>query len=149
MIPFITFESSALFLPLHATECTQDMCVGDDYSAQQEIRYHEMKFVALQQLCPLAWSQPHLWMRCFLQTRYGFKAHKFHAANVNSKEEYDAKFGSDLFITVSWLVCRSLFKNRFTSYQNIRDTCSWASWVVHGLNFLMGITGYRRVWPHL
>ncbi|KAG0627065.1 hypothetical protein M758_2G171300 [Ceratodon purpureus] len=34
-----------------------------------------------------------------LEKRYGFKAHTFHAANVNSKEEYDAKFGSDLFIT--------------------------------------------------
>lgn len=34
-----------------------------------------------------------------LESRYGFKSHKFHAADVNSKEEYDAKFGSDLFIT--------------------------------------------------
>jgi hypothetical protein len=35
-----------------------------------------------------------------LQKRYGFKAHVFHAAGFNSKKEYEAKHGSDLFITV-------------------------------------------------
>nr|CAD32963.1 phosphoadenosine-phosphosulphate reductase [Physcomitrium patens] len=34
-----------------------------------------------------------------VEERYGFKAHVFHAADVNNKEAYDAKFGSDLFIT--------------------------------------------------
>lgn len=36
-----------------------------------------------------------------MQNRYGFKAHVFHAAGVDSKEDYNAKFGSDLFMTVS------------------------------------------------
>lgn len=36
-----------------------------------------------------------------MQNRYGFKAHAFHAAGMDSKEDYNAKFGSDLFLTVS------------------------------------------------
>ncbi len=36
-----------------------------------------------------------------LQKRYGFKAHVFHADGLNNKKEYEAKHGSDLFITVS------------------------------------------------
>jgi len=36
-----------------------------------------------------------------LQKRYGFKAHVFHADGFNNKKEYEAKHGSDLFITVS------------------------------------------------
>lgn len=33
-----------------------------------------------------------------LEKRYGFKAHVFHAAGVNGKEEYSEKYGTDLFI---------------------------------------------------
>lgn len=58
----------------------------------------------LQQLFAFALSEAHLRKCCCLQKRYGFKAHTFHAADVNSKEEYDAKFGSDLFITVSGFI---------------------------------------------
>lgn len=36
-----------------------------------------------------------------MQNRYRFKAHTFHAAGVDSKEDYNSKFGSDLFLTVS------------------------------------------------
>lgn len=36
-----------------------------------------------------------------MQNRYGFKAHAFHAAGMDSKEDYNAKYGSDLFLTVS------------------------------------------------
>lgn len=32
------------------------------------------------------------------EARYGFKAEVFHAADVSSKDEFNAKFGSDLFI---------------------------------------------------
>lgn len=34
-----------------------------------------------------------------MEERYGFKSHFFHAADVNNKNEYAAKYGSDLFIT--------------------------------------------------
>jgi phosphoadenosine phosphosulfate reductase len=34
-----------------------------------------------------------------VEKRYGFKAHVFHADGFNNKEEYEAKHGSDLFIT--------------------------------------------------
>lgn len=33
-----------------------------------------------------------------MEERYGFKARVFHAADVNSKEEYTDKYGTDLFI---------------------------------------------------
>ena len=36
-----------------------------------------------------------------MQNWYGFKAHTFHAADVNSKEDYSAKFGLDPFLIVS------------------------------------------------
>ncbi|CAM6008028.1 unnamed protein product [Sphagnum balticum] len=34
-----------------------------------------------------------------VEKRYGFKAHVFHADGFNNKKEYEAKHGSDLFIT--------------------------------------------------
>lgn len=36
-----------------------------------------------------------------MQSHYGFKTHTYHAADVDSKEDYNAKFGLDLFLIVS------------------------------------------------
>jgi hypothetical protein len=35
-----------------------------------------------------------------MQKRYGFKAHVFHVAGVENKEEYSKQYGTDLFLRV-------------------------------------------------
>ena len=68
-----------------------------------------------------------------MQNRYGFKAHAFHAAGVDSKEDYNAKFGSDLFLTVSKQIalCSScIVGDRYLLASTIEGVTFCAQWRV-------------------